>query len=426
MRVATRLTPDSGAAIQGLILATASLSLAAPAAAFAQSLPYGECRTGYWSSNRNLDNTGALASSACLVDWKAQPADNLRAAGNLRLQHGARAGDTDFRARLREGYLRADADALTVKLGRQIIVWGRSDRISPTDVLGSRDFTFRSGDDDEQRNGSDALSLRWQASEAFSVTAIVARFEGNRLPTGQLPDTRVDGPAPTRAEFGVRIDRSGPGLDASLSYFDGFDKARRYWFGPVSGASAPGGPVFQSSHERLRMVGADFATSAGRWTLRGEVAHFRATPQCGDCPLPERKIDRAVIGVDRDLFDTANINLQFFGVRRSHYQSPDNSPPPLAAAARGLDRLNGEFGAIERGATVRVANRFLNDKLRVEVSGIFDLSHSSQLWRGRITHSFDDHLKVNLGVDHFRGPEQSFLGSRVRNNAAWLELALVF
>ena len=120
-------------------------------AARAGDLPYGECRSGYWSSDRNLDDRGDIAKGTCLVNW------NLELAEQTRLVLAARGGINDsaradgYSGRLREGYLETGNDAWRWRVGRQIIAWGRSDRINPTDYLAPRDLTLLVPEDDEQR-----------------------------------------------------------------------------------------------------------------------------------------------------------------------------------------------------------------------------------------------------------------------------------
>ena len=386
--------------------------------------PFGECRTGYWSSTRNLDDAKDVSSTTCLLNWKLQPSENLRFAASTRLSHAISSAGSGFRGRLREAYVHADFDNVSLKLGRQIVVWGRSDRISPTDVMSSRDFTARVSDDDEQRNGNDLAVLRWQAFSDIAVTGHVGRFESHIIPVGSLPSNLVISAKPQRPDYAIKIDRTGEGVDFSVSYFDGFDKSARYNFFQ-SGLSGS----FLSQHERMQMAGVDFATSKGRWTFRGEAAAFKMTSSCAQCQggtAPSRKIQRAVVGVDRDFLDTANVNLQLFIIKRAGYTDPATFQGTQKLVAEGLNRLNGEFGAIERGLTLRVSERFFNELLKVEASGIFDLSNSSHLLRARASYSVSDHIKLSAGVDGFKGKAQSIFGSRKKNSAAFVELAWIF
>ena len=386
--------------------------------------PFGECRTGYWSSNRNLDDIENLSSTTCLLNWKLQPSENLRFAASTRLSQGFSSTESNFRGRLREAYAQADFGDVSFKLGRQIVVWGRSDRISPTDVMSSRDFTARVLDDDEQRNGNDLASLRWQVASDIAATAYIGRFENHRIPVGSLPVNLSMLGQPTRPDYAVRLDRVGEGIDFSVSYFDGFDKLPRYDFIQTGLTGS-----FQRQHERMRMLGADVATSTGRWTFRSEAAMFRMISACVQCPggtLPPRTIQRAVLGVDRDVLDTANINVQFFITKRDGYKNSEALQGQQRLIAEGLNRLNNEFAAVERGLTVRLSERFLNDSLKVEASGVFDLTSASRLLRARLSYAVNDQIKLYAGVDSFHGKNQSTFGSRRKNNAAFVELAWVF
>lgn len=411
-------------ALQGMLLAL----LAFPDSVYSQDLKglqsFGECRTGYWSSSRNLDDVEDLGSSTCLLNLKLQPVANLRLAANTRLSHAYGSEGSSFRGRLREAYAQAELGDVTLKLGRQIVVWGRSDRISPTDLVSSRDFTARVPDDDEQRDGNDIAAARWQVSSDVAATFLVGRFEGHRVPTGSLPANLVTLGKPNRPEYAAKIDRVGAGVDFSVSYFDGFDKAARYEFIQAGLVGR-----FQRHHERVQMAGFDFSTSTGRWTLRGEAAAFRMTSACTLCigeTLPPRKIQRAVLGVDRDFFDTTNLNFQFFILERGSYKSTGSLQGTQRLVADALDRLNSEFGAVERGLTLRLSERFFNDLLKLEASGLFDLNNNSQLLRARGSYAVNDQVKIYAGVDSFRGQDQSYFGSRRKNSTAFIELAWVF
>jgi hypothetical protein len=398
-----------------------SLPLLSCASAFAQNIPYGECRIGYWSSTRNLDNDHALANSSCLVQWKASASDDLRFGASARLAHGFSSAASNYSGRLREAYAHKDFGALSFRVGRQIIAWGRSDRLSPTDVFSPRDFTARVFDDDEQRNGADMATMRWQINPEWSVTSITARFEPHHIAVGLLPTNRIEIQAPVRPEYGLKIDRSGPGVDTSLSIFDGFDKAPRYKFA----SSGPNG-TFQSTHPRMQMIGADFAMPVSRWSMRGEAAYFRYPMNCSGCSPKARTVQRLVVGADRDFLESSNLNIQYFGVRRFDYTDPQTQPMLLRSLTEGLNRLNGEFGNIERGVAIRISQRLLNDAFKTELSGIFDMNHSSKLWRTRISYAFNDKIKIQAGVDKFAGQQQSYFGSRIRNNVGFVELAFIF
>lgn len=400
----------------------AAMAAVVPATALAQSRPFGECRAGFWSSTRNLDDQADVPKPTCFVNWRPTLAEGVRLGVNARVGwQDAEAADGGH-GRVREGYAELESGAWTAKLGRQIIAWGRSDRINPTDGLSPRDFTLLVPEDEEQRNGINAALLRYHVAESLSVTAVVAQFEAHRIPQGALPPNLTRPAEPGRAEWALKVDHTGEGFDWSVSYFDGFDRFARHWVEFIS----PTTPVFRSAYERAQTVGADFAAAAGGWTMRGEFSYSHLRSDCGSaCPLPRRKVARAVIGVDRDFWDTANINAQLFAVARS-YSDPASTPAARQPLALGLDRLNSEFGDREWGLTLRISDRFLNERLKLEISGIADFTNRSGVLRPRATYAFSDTVKLGAGVDYFRGRTQSFFGSRKKNDTAFAELTLVY
>lgn len=383
-----------------------------------QSLPFGECRTGYWSSNRNLDDHDDIAKGTCLINW------NLDLAEQTRLVLAARAGIDDsgqadgYSGRLRDGYIETGNDAWRWRVGRQVIAWGRSDRINPTDYLSPRDFTLLVPEDDEQRMGLNAVQVRHGFNDSLSLTAVLADFDANRMPQGTLPSNLDKRDEPDALETALKLDHAGDSLDWSLSWFDGYERAPRYQ------AVMTPALRFISAYERKRAIGADFAWAAGEWTVRGEFAHERLTLDCSGCRDERRKSTRIVVGADRNFGESANVNLQLFGVFRDYREPADSGI--LRLIEEGEDRLNSEFGRRDWGLTTRISDMFFNERLKLEMSAVADLTGSSYVVRPRASYSLTDSVKLGAGVDHFHGARQSYFGVRKKNSVTFMELSLVF
>jgi hypothetical protein len=397
--------------------ALALLAFLLPALAFAQARPFGECRTGYWSSNRNLDAQNGTASATCFVQWKPSVSDGLRFAFNARTGWQDSGSSSRESARLRDGYIEFESGPWTGRLGRQIIAWGRSDRVNPTDYLSPRDFTLLAPEDEDQRNGINAGLLKYHIDNALSLTAVVARFEAHRTPEGSLPPNRKQSDSQGQREWAVKLDHAGEGADWSVSYFDGFDRFSRYSVEYIS----PTQPIFLGAYEKVQALGADLATASGSWTFRGEFSY--AQHQTSNSS--RRKVTRAVIGADRDFWDTANINAQLFLVSRDHAVSVAGSAQ-LQQLGLAVSRLNSEFSRREWGLTVRLSNRFINDRLKLEISSISDLTNQSGVVRPRAVYALNDALRLSAGLDRFYGRRQSYFGSRSMNNVAFVELAFIY
>jgi len=382
------------------------------------NFPFGECRTGYWSSSRNLDDRRDITKGTCLINWRSELAEQTQ------LVLGARAGINDnakadgYSGRLREGYIETGTDSWTWRIGRQIIAWGRSDRVNPTDNLSPRDLTLLVPEDEDQRLGINAMLVRHTLGDNMSVTAVLADFEGNRMPTGTLPRSLIKQGPPDAIETALKLDHSADSLDWSISWFDGYERAPRYE------AVISTAPLFVSAYERKRAIGADFAWAAQAWTLRGEMAHERLELDCSSCRTEQRKVSRIVLGADRNIGESANLNFQVFGVLRD-YQAPS------AGEIRRLidlatDRLNSEFGAREWGVTTRMSDMFFNERLKLEMSAVVDFSGSSYVIRPRASYSLTDSVKLMAGLDYFYGDQQSYFGVRKKNSLSFVELSLIF
>lgn len=384
--------------------------------------PYGECALGYWSSNRNLDDVKDVANSFCILNWKPKLSTGASLGFNARLDWQYQPSSVNTRHRMREAYLDVEEGAFSMRLGRQILAWGRADRINPTDSLSPRDFTLLVTEDEDQRTGMDAARFRYALDPALFFTVVAARFEPNITPQGSLPANRVNAAAPDQTEWAFKLDHSGSGIDWSLSYFEGYERQGRYRFD----SRPTHAPVFRSDFEKMQTFGADFAGTAGAWTWRGEVSHSTTRAVCDLCPLDARKVSRAVVGVDRDFLDTMNVNLQLFTTTRTGYRDPGSLPAAMQPILSGLNRLNSEYGAQETGLTVRLSDRLLNEKLKWEISAVFDLTGRSRVIRPRVTYAMSDHIKLNAGIDFFSGDAQSYFGALDKNTLGFVVLSLVF
>ena len=384
--------------------------------------PFGECVLGQWTSNRNLDDRTNITSAGCVVSWKPKLSNDLRLGLNVRAGWPDQGAADSTSGRVREAYLDFDAEPFSLRAGRQIIAWGRADRINPTDSLSPRDFTLLVPDDEQQRNGIDALRLRYAVSPALSLTAVVAKSEANVMPQGALPPNLALAEPARDTEWALKLDHSGSGVDWSVSYFEGLSRAVRYRLD----FSNPRAPLFRGEVERVQKLGADFAFAQGVWTFRGEIAHSRIAPSCANCPNDARRVTSAVLGGDVDFAETMNFNVQVFANLKEDFADTAGLTGVREALALGLNRLNTDYAVRETGDTLRLSDRLLNDKLRWEISAVLDLNDNSYALRPRLSYAVNDHLRLTAGLDHFEGPSQSHFGAVSKNSTAFAVVSWVF
>src|SRR6478736_3803234 len=124
---------------------------------------------------KNLDTAGYLQSSASVwIQGDPKLGENGYArfilasdavdANNVILG-GSTAGLHTF---LREAYAGYAKNGWDVRLGRQILPWGKTDVFNPTDFLSAKDFTFFNPDPEVQRIGATSLWLTWTPAQGSS------------------------------------------------------------------------------------------------------------------------------------------------------------------------------------------------------------------------------------------------------------------
>jgi hypothetical protein len=166
----------------------------------------------------------------------------------------------------------------TAELGKQIIRWGRTDLVAPTDRFAPRDYLEVV---DSDVLAQTAARVTWERG-ADTLDAVVSRFTPSRIP---LPDTRWatfapppgvavndrGGRFPDRVQIGARWSRVGSGHEYSLSFFDGFNHLPHLQVSPFPFAPEI---AVQRVYARMRMAGGDVAVPTRWLTLRAEAGYF--------------------------------------------------------------------------------------------------------------------------------------------------------
>lgn len=386
----------------------------------------GSLRGGYWSSSRDLEGREHLATAALWL--KAQPRFGPNAALVL---EGWVMNDELFREDrtdgiLRQGYLALSGGAFDLRMGRQIIAWGRADRINPTDNLTPRDFTLLVPEDDDQRRGTAAVRASVHRG-GLSLTAVwLPEFIPDTVPIRPLePGVRLRErlPAQPAGQWALKVEQTGRTVEWSVSYFDGFDLRPDIGIDRLEAS----GPELLLRHHRIRVVGADAATTVGRFGLRGEVAYTRTEDVDGDDPRVKNPFVFLVLGAKRQVLDSLTINVQYLLRYVFDHRSPFGiSDPVTRRVALEAVTISSDMDRVHHGASLRVSQKWLRETLEGEVAVVVGLTRLDYAVRPRLTHAFTDRLRGTVGADLFGGPHHSFFGYLRRASAAYAELSLSF
>jgi hypothetical protein len=422
----------AGLAAMLAMLAATALPLEAVAQATLSELwreqrASGVWRSGYFSSSKQLDDESNFFAAA--LQLKAFPTLSERLDGKfeVRFANTAVGKGAATRVSLLEGYATLRFARADLRLGKQIVPWGRADGINPTDNLTPRDYTVLLPFEDDQRFGTIGAKLDLLLSPEHTLTLFASpAFEPARvpLPSAAGPVERRE-PAHTLANThgGMRLNKVGEGLDWSLSYFRGFNLLP----GAQLVEEGMAQPTLRLRYDRITVLGADFARNYGRFGLRGEIAYVDTVDDAGSTPGVSNPHLHWIVGVDRTFFATLNANLQFFQKRVRKHRDPQAWRTPAERSMALLNSLiDGQGDAVTNAVTFRVSNKWLNDTLEAEVFAVHNLTRADSLVRPLVTYAFSDRWKGTVGAEIYRGSSNTQYGSLKANRGAFAELRYSF
>ena len=197
---------------------------------------------------------------------------------------------------LREGYIDIYLDKFDLRVGEQVIVWGRGDGVNPTDNLNPKDLGMFSPEEDDRRLANFMVKADYNFYPFTLHGVIIPRYKFSEIPI-ELPEGKYE----EKFSEAIKLTFEDPIFDGSISYFHGY---------------SPEFGVVLIDGERLKrpysydVLGADFATTLGDYGFRGEFAykHTKNYKTKGYVPNPEIEY---IMGIDRELAKNLDLILQY-------------------------------------------------------------------------------------------------------------------
>jgi hypothetical protein len=389
----------------------------------------GSFRLDYFRSSKDLDRETDFPGGTAQIKMTPRLGDRLDGKVEARATEPDLFGDRlESDTTLLEGYLTIHFARADIRIGKQIVAWGRADGINPTDNLTPHDFVILLPFEEDQRFGTTAMKIDGYLPMDLTLTLFTTPFfEPSKIPlgsptNGQITENRPDHTR-SNSEVGLKLNHNGGRLDWSVSYFHGFDllpDAR------MIGLSAAG-PVIELRHNRINVVGADAARNFGRYGFRTEAAYFMTRDRDGQDPTVKNPFLFYVAGIDRTFLENLNLNLQFVGRWIKNFNNPESIvDPALKAVAIQNAIFDNQQDRTSYGLTSRIGDKWLNDTLEAEVLLFINFKRTNEYIRPLVTYAFTDHVKGTVGGEIYRGPEDSFFGRLKDNRGAFTELRYSF
>jgi hypothetical protein len=357
-----------------------------------------------------------------------------------RLRYGLQQGSRIQLVDLREAYVNLYTGPLDIRLGQQIIVWGRADAVNPTNNLTPSDLRVHSPNEDDRRVGN-------FAARAF-LNFQPIRIEGAWVPLylpSEIPLTLPDGAqlvAPNYPNFNVknstvagRVHLELPAFEMSASYLYGYAPMPGLEYAGTFTAGSPDAHVdIRRRPYNHQVIGGDFSTTVADWLgVRGEVAyrlpmHWQTRDYA---PNPDVMY---VLGFDHT-FDTVSVIAQYVGKYTIKWRAP---PPPGSYGVDDLRRIGTEVDAttiplvadavpraiyphnqqlfgqeehIQHMASLRVEWLALHQTLSMSALGLVNFSTGEWVAFPRVAYQFTDALTGTVGAELYEGPHDTLFGS---------------
>lgn len=381
------------------------------------------------------DTDSSLYQLTVSGEYKLNTSNDFRLYLNPRVRKSNQSGLKD-EAQLIEGYMDVRLDNSDLRVGQQIISWGRADIVNPISI-GRQNFADPL-DDDNEKLGQFGINYRHYIANGQIETIWLPVFQSSTLPEVDSPwfanlpaatpsnqtiaydlaDTDTPSNSLKNSQWGLRYTTVANGWDLGASYFKGWNDVPAY-ASQVTAASVETLVVqITPTPYRNEMLGVDLATTLDGYSFRAEYAHIFTKDNSGTDPLVDDPYSHLVLGFDTnfsDLFDSVTNRLLIeysrqFKTTNIKYTTQD---------------LNHIF---EDTIFVRLA---VEDQAvwSMEIDAAYDFENKGQLLRPKGTYNLVDDLTLSLSFEWLKGNNESFFGSYKDNRSVRMTLsheALVF
>lgn len=393
--------------------------------AFVGKIPY--YRQGYMQA----------AYGELSLQFKTKRTEYGDAYAETRFRYGMQGEDASYETELREGYVNAYLGPVDVRLGQQIIVWGKADGFNPTNNLTPTNLSIRSPHDDDRRVGNFAARLFWNMDPLRLEGVWVPVYRAVELPPFEFPKYVAQGsttyPEPEflRGTYAGKVHLNLPAIDLSASYLYGYAPLPGYTLQTLtSGDAIPDGGqpevLVSRTAYKQHVIGFDFSTTLGESIgLRGEAAYRMPLhyERLLEAPRPDVQY---TLGFDTSFGDVSVI-AQYLGRYTLDWQKdapedpadPDDlwvngasaARPQVEQALAGTNQmLFQQLAEIQHLASLRLAWTAMHEALNISALGL--MNFTTQEWAAipKLGYKIDDTILLSVGGEIYHGKPGTLFG----------------
>ncbi len=408
----------------------------------------GYVKSALFGGRDNADSaivSGSYAQAALKFD--AKKSGMGRAYAEVRLSAGNNRGSTFTAIDVREAWGNVSPGLFDIKLGRQIILWGRADAINPTNNITPKDETVLSSEFDDTRLGNELLQIKAKIGQS-SIQAQgvwipcyrpdVLPLSGAKIPSGIIiadpayPDIRF-----SNGGYALRLEYTAPSLDGSVSYFNGYATLPGFDFS----LGQTGLSLIPRAY-RFHAAGADFSTTIGSIGLRGEAALKYPIDDYDKNVYVPHPHAQYVLGLDKSIGNWS-VLVQYSGFYVINYKKIEDPvlTDPLdpmaqmlyasALASAEIQRMNrlftGTADKVSHSLTGNIQWNALYETLHLKIAGMYNFTTKEYAVNPSASYDIADAINLSVGGRYLDGPAGK-LNNMVSNlmSFVYTELKLSF
>ena len=331
--------------------------------------------------------------------------------------------------KLKEAYMDIYFSKLDLRLGKQQIIWGKSDGVFITDIVSPKNLSeFILPDFDEIRIGVTALKADYYIGNNTLEVVWIPIFTPTQMPDkNSLWYPKMQFPIQPQWDFSQK--NVEPNVDNSEIF------AKLSLFSSSIDCEVMGGYMWDDDpamhitattdmqthqiinllitpkYHRLPIVGGSFSTTIGAFVFRGEGAfyfdkYFSTTNLLVDEGLAQRDYIHYLLGVDTSVLDT-KISFQFTQQAILDYSDEIKSDQ------------------YQNMITFLSSKTFFDETLRMELFTYYDLNENDALIRPKLVYDFADGFEIIGGINFFYGDSGKF-GQFDKNDMAYWKVKYSF
>jgi len=344
-------------------------------------------------------------------------------------------GESEFEVRPYNTYVDYEAEHYNLRVGNQIVRWGKADEISPLDNVNPEDYRDGIVRHRTERKIPVPMINLDASNEDVKVQGILAPwFRRSRINLYD-DDWAVFGSSPERAPiaedypdhslsngtYGGRVSSTIDQFDFAVNFLSKTsDLPSLKSFGTPTGFSLQQDPAISQlvefanqtrqpigiEYNRKEIIGAEFETVWDSLGIRGDLAYINKDDFLNDELQAERHASfRWVLGVDHHSVDDFYFNLQ---IGQQIIENYDDS-------LLYYDHVNtNTYG--------EASQEFWDNNLKFGIRGLYEFSQEGHFHNPYLAVNFWEDFNFELGFEAIGGPDNSLTGFYENNDIGYLTL----